>query len=91
MGSRATADRRVMESVLAALPDGMYFIDSKTTGSSVAAAVAREPAGNVDQVAADRCVAGAGVERRREDAGGAGQQVGDGGQGQPGGVGGEFP
>jgi len=42
MGSRATADRRVMESVLGALPDGMYFIDSRTTGSSVAAAVARE-------------------------------------------------
>ncbi len=42
MGSRATADRRVMESVLAALPEGMYFIDSKTTGMSVAAAVARE-------------------------------------------------
>ncbi len=42
MGSRATADRRVMESVLSALPAGMYFIDSRTTGSSVAAAVARE-------------------------------------------------
>lgn len=42
MGSRATADRRVMESVLAALPSGMYFIDSRTTGSSVAATVARE-------------------------------------------------
>ena len=42
MGSRATADRRVMESVLAALPDGMYFIDSRTTGTSVAASVARE-------------------------------------------------
>ena len=42
MGSRATADRRVMESVLDALPQGMYFIDSRTTGSSVAAAVARE-------------------------------------------------
>jgi polysaccharide deacetylase 2 family uncharacterized protein YibQ len=28
--------------VLAALPEGMYFIDSRTTGSSVAAAVARE-------------------------------------------------
>jgi polysaccharide deacetylase 2 family uncharacterized protein YibQ len=42
MGSRATADRRVMESVLAALPEGMYFIDSKTTGTSVAASVARE-------------------------------------------------
>ena len=42
MGSRATADRRVMESVLAALPHGMYFIDSRTTGTSVAAAVARE-------------------------------------------------
>jgi len=42
MGSRATADRRVMESVLDALPAGIYFIDSRTTGSSVAAAVARE-------------------------------------------------
>jgi hypothetical protein len=42
MGSRATADRRVMTNVLGALPRGMYFIDSRTTGSSVAAAVARE-------------------------------------------------
>jgi len=42
MGSRATTDRRVMEGVLRALPDGMYFIDSRTTGQSVAAAVARE-------------------------------------------------
>ncbi|MEK6371356.1 MAG: divergent polysaccharide deacetylase family protein [Acidobacteriota bacterium] len=40
MGSRATADRRVMTSVLGALPDGMYFIDSKTTGNSVAGALA---------------------------------------------------
>ena len=42
MGSRATADRRVMTYVLGALPRGMYFIDSRTTGSSVAAAVAHE-------------------------------------------------
>lgn len=42
MGSRATADRRVMESVLGALPDGMYFIDSRTSGTSVAEVVARE-------------------------------------------------
>jgi len=42
MGSRATADRRVMESVLDALPAGMYFVDSRTTASSVAAAMARE-------------------------------------------------
>jgi uncharacterized protein len=42
MGSRATADRRVMESVLAALPEDMYFIDSRTTSASVAASVARE-------------------------------------------------
>jgi uncharacterized protein len=41
MGSRATADRRVMTSVLGALPEGMYFIDSKTTGNSVAGAVAQ--------------------------------------------------
>jgi polysaccharide deacetylase 2 family uncharacterized protein YibQ len=40
MGSRATADRRVMTDVLGALPKGMYFIDSKTTGSSVAAHLA---------------------------------------------------
>jgi hypothetical protein len=42
MGSRATADRRVMESVFAALPEGIYFIDSRTTGTSVATAVARQ-------------------------------------------------
>ena len=40
MGSRATADRRVMADVLNALPEGMYFIDSKTTASSVAAPLA---------------------------------------------------
>ncbi len=42
MGSLATADRRVMTSVIGALPQGMYFIDSRTGGSSVAATVARE-------------------------------------------------
>lgn len=42
MGSRATADRRVMESVIASLPKGMYFVDSRTGSSSVAADVARE-------------------------------------------------
>ena len=42
MGSRATMDRRVMNGVLGALPQGMYFIDSRTTGGSVAADVARE-------------------------------------------------
>jgi uncharacterized protein len=42
MGSRATTDRRVMASVLGALPQGIYFIDSRTTGGSVAAEVARE-------------------------------------------------
>jgi Uncharacterized protein conserved in bacteria len=41
MGSRATADRRVMTDVLGALPAGMFFIDSKTTGNSVAGSVAR--------------------------------------------------
>ena len=40
MGSRATADKRVMTDVLGALPKGMYFIDSKTTGSSVAGSIA---------------------------------------------------
>jgi polysaccharide deacetylase 2 family uncharacterized protein YibQ len=42
MGSRATADRRVMADVLGAFPKGMYFIDSKTTGNSVAGSVAHE-------------------------------------------------
>ncbi|HEU4887229.1 MAG TPA: divergent polysaccharide deacetylase family protein [Thermoanaerobaculia bacterium] len=42
MGSLATADRRVMTSVIGAMPDGMYFIDSRTGGASVAATVARE-------------------------------------------------
>ena len=42
MGSLATADRRIMTSVIGALPDGMYFIDSRTGGASVAATVARE-------------------------------------------------
>jgi polysaccharide deacetylase 2 family uncharacterized protein YibQ len=40
MGSRATADARVMTVVLGALPKGMYFIDSRTTGSSIAASLA---------------------------------------------------
>ncbi|HEY0144049.1 MAG TPA: divergent polysaccharide deacetylase family protein [Thermoanaerobaculia bacterium] len=42
MGSRATSDRRVMQTVLGALPEGMYFIDSRTSGRSIAAEVARE-------------------------------------------------
>jgi hypothetical protein len=42
MGSLATSDRRVMTSVIGALPEGMYFIDSRTGGTSVAADVARE-------------------------------------------------
>ncbi len=42
MGSLATSDRRVMERVLRAIPDGMYFIDSRTSGRSVAGAMARE-------------------------------------------------
>jgi hypothetical protein len=41
MGSRATADRRVMTDVLGALPKGMYFIDSRTTGSSLAGSLAK--------------------------------------------------
>jgi polysaccharide deacetylase 2 family uncharacterized protein YibQ len=41
MGSRATADSRVMTDVLRALPKGMYFIDSKTTGNSIAGSLAR--------------------------------------------------
>jgi polysaccharide deacetylase 2 family uncharacterized protein YibQ len=42
MGSRATRDRRVMTTVLSALPKGLYFIDSKTTRGSIAENVARE-------------------------------------------------
>src|SRR5258708_7575300 len=42
MGSLATSDRRVMTSVLTALPKGLYFIDSKTAGTSIAGQMARE-------------------------------------------------
>jgi len=42
MGSRATADPRVMTAVLAALPHGMYFIDSRTTATSVGESLARQ-------------------------------------------------
>ena len=42
MGSLATTDRRVMNSVIGALPEGMYFIDSRTAGGSIAGEVARE-------------------------------------------------
>ena len=42
MGSRATSDRRVMTSVLRAMPEQLYFIDSRTGAGSVAADVARE-------------------------------------------------
>jgi polysaccharide deacetylase 2 family uncharacterized protein YibQ len=42
MGSRATSDRRVMTSVLRAMPGELYFIDSRTVAGSVAEDVARE-------------------------------------------------
>ncbi|HWS71764.1 MAG TPA: divergent polysaccharide deacetylase family protein, partial [Thermoanaerobaculia bacterium] len=42
MGSAATSDRRVMTTVLGALPKGLYFIDSRTAGSSIAGQVAHE-------------------------------------------------
>jgi uncharacterized protein len=42
MGSRATSDRRVMTSVLRAMPEKLYFIDSRTAAGSVAEDVARE-------------------------------------------------
>ncbi|MBV8519373.1 MAG: divergent polysaccharide deacetylase family protein [Acidobacteria bacterium] len=63
MGSRATMDRRVMTSVIGAIPNGMYFIDSRTIPGSIAANVARElhvrtAARNVflDDVATDAAV-----------------------------------
>lgn len=43
MGSRATADRRTMGQVLAAVREtGTYFVDSRTTASSVGATMAHE-------------------------------------------------
>ncbi|MFZ2491740.1 MAG: divergent polysaccharide deacetylase family protein, partial [Thermoanaerobaculia bacterium] len=42
MGSLATSDRRVMAAVIAAIPSGLYFIDSRTAGNSVAESVSRE-------------------------------------------------
>jgi hypothetical protein len=56
----------------------------------VAAAVAGGPAGDGDQVAADGGCAGLCVAAAGEGAGGPGQVVGDGGDGQPGGVGAEL-
>ncbi len=55
----------------------------------VATAVAGEPGRDGDQLAAQRGAAGAGVGRRGQGAGGAQQVVGEGGHGEPGGVGGE--
>jgi len=42
MGSRATADSRVMRDVLGALPKDVYFIDSRTSGDSIAGRMARQ-------------------------------------------------
>jgi len=42
MGSRSTADRRVMEQVFAAVPAGTFFVDSRTSPRSIAGVVARE-------------------------------------------------
>lgn len=42
MGSRATADPRVMRTVLSSLPHGMYFIDSRTSGASLGFSIARQ-------------------------------------------------
>ena len=41
MGSRATADPRVMNDVLSVLPRGVYFIDSRTTAETVGEKTAR--------------------------------------------------
>jgi polysaccharide deacetylase 2 family uncharacterized protein YibQ len=52
MGSRATRDRRVMRNVAEVLvQSGVYFVDSRTAGSSVAAQVTRDarvPTGSRD-------------------------------------------
>jgi len=42
MGSRGTADRRIMEQVFAAMPPDLFFVDSRTTSASLAGGVARE-------------------------------------------------
>ena len=56
-----------------------------------AAAVAGGAGGDGDEVAADGGGAGPGVAAAGQGAGGAGQVVRDGGDGEPGGVGGELP
>src|SRR6266511_1533680 len=56
---------------------------------SEAAGAAAGPGGHVDQLVADGAGAGAGVGGAGECAGGAQQVVGECGQGEPGGVGGE--
>ena len=75
MGSRATADRRVMTAVLGALPHGMYFIDSRTTAASVGEELARSmnirtAARNVflDDVQSDEAIRGQIRELEREAA-----------------------
>jgi hypothetical protein len=55
----------------------------------VAAAVAGDAGGDVDEVAADGSAAGFGAGQAGQGAGGAQQVVADGGAGEPGGVGGE--
>ncbi len=70
MGSKATRDRRVMLSVLRALPPGLFFIDSRTTGGSVAYETARSlqiPAATRD-VFLDDTPTEASVERELERA-----------------------
>jgi len=57
----------------------------------LAAAVAGGPGGDGDQVAADRGGAGLRVAAAGQDAGSAQEVVREGGDGQPGGVGGELP
>lgn len=42
MGSKATRDERVMKSVLSSLPRGMFFVDSRTVGGSVAGPLAKQ-------------------------------------------------
>jgi polysaccharide deacetylase 2 family uncharacterized protein YibQ len=42
-GSKATADQRVMRAVMAAIkPSSLFFVDSRTTAASVAAATAKQ-------------------------------------------------
>jgi len=71
------------------LPSGLAGPAFGQVQSEVAAATAGGAGSDVDQIPADRRAAGPGMEAGGQAPGGADQVAGDGGQCEPGGIGGE--